>query len=70
MKSPMAQLLITIGVILVLAGLLWPLLQKIGLGRLPGDIVAQRENFRFYFPLASSIVISLILTLVFWLFRR
>jgi hypothetical protein len=66
----MGQLLITIGVILVLAGLLWPLLQKSGLGRLPGDIVVQRENYRFYFPLASSIVISLILTLVLWLFRR
>jgi hypothetical protein len=66
----MGQLLITLGVILVLAGLLWPLLQKSGLGRLPGDIVVQRENYRFYFPLASSIVISLILTLVLWLFRR
>lgn len=70
MKSPMSQLLITIGVILVLAGLLWPLLQRSGLGRLPGDIMLQRENYRVYFPFASSIVISLILTLVFWLFRR
>jgi len=66
----MSQLLITIGVILVLAGLLWPLLQRSGLGRLPGDIMLQRDNYRFYFPFASSIVISLILTLVFWLFRR
>jgi len=66
----MSQLLITIGVILVLAGLLWPLLQRSGLGRLPGDIMLQRENYRVYFPFASSIVISLILTLVFWLFRR
>lgn len=70
MKSPIAQLLVMLGVILVLAGLLWPLLQKSGLGRLPGDIVVRRENFRFYFPLASSIVISLILTVIFWLFRR
>jgi len=66
----MSQLLITIGVMLVLAGLLWPLLQRSGLGRLPGDIMLQRENYRVYFPFASSIVISLILTLVFWLFRR
>jgi len=70
MKSPMSQLLITIGVVLVLVGLLWPLLQKSGLGRLPGDIVVEKENFRFYFPLATSIIISLLLTLLYWLFRR
>ncbi len=70
MKSPMSQLLITIGVVLVLVGLLWPLLQKSGLGRLPGDIVVEKENFRFYFPLATSIIISLVLTILFWLFRR
>lgn len=70
MKSPMSQILITIGVVLVLAGLLWPLLQKMGLGHLPGDIKVERENFRFYFPLTTSIIISLILTFLFWLFRR
>lgn len=70
MKSPMAQFLITIGVVLVLAGLLWPLLQKFGLGRLPGDISIAKDNFRFYFPLTTSIIISLILTILFWLFRR
>ena len=70
MKSPMSQFLITIGVVLVLAGLLWPVLHKIGLGRLPGDIIVEREKFRFYFPLTSSIIVSLILTILFWLFRR
>jgi len=70
MKSPIAQFLITIGIVLVLVGLLWPFLQKSGLGRLPGDIVIEKENFRFYFPLTTSIVVSLILTLLFWLFRR
>jgi hypothetical protein len=70
MKTPMSQFLITIGVVLVVAGLLWPVLHKIGLGRLPGDIVVERENFRFYFPLTSSIIVSLILTILFWLFRR
>jgi hypothetical protein len=70
MKSPMSQFLITLGVVLVLVGLLWPVLHKIGLGRLPGDIVVERENFRFYFPLTSSIIVSLILTILFWLFRR
>lgn len=70
MKSPISQFLITIGVVLVVVGLLWPMLQKTGLGRLPGDIVVERENFRFYFPLTSSIIVSLILTILFWLFRR
>jgi ribose/xylose/arabinose/galactoside ABC-type transport system permease subunit len=70
MKSPISQFLITIGVVLVLAGLLWPVLNKTGLGRLPGDIVVEKENFRFYFPLTSSIIVSLILTVLFWLFRR
>jgi len=70
MKSPISQFLITIGVVLVLVGLLWPLLQKTGLGRLPGDIVVEREKFRFYFPLTTSIIVSLILTILFWLFRR
>ena len=70
MKSPISQFLVTIGVVLVLAGLLWPVLNKTGLGRLPGDIVVEKENFRFYFPLTSSIIVSLILTVLFWLFRR
>lgn len=68
------RLLIAIGIVLVAAGLLWPwlhpLLQKLGLGRLPGDIVVQREHARFYFPLTSSIIISLILSLLLWLLRK
>jgi ribose/xylose/arabinose/galactoside ABC-type transport system permease subunit len=70
MRSPVSQFLITIGVVLVLAGLLWPVLQKLGLGRLPGDFAYTRNNFRFYFPLTTSIIISLILTILLWLFRR
>jgi hypothetical protein len=63
----MSRWLIIFGVVLIAAGLLWPLLQKIGLGRLPGDIVIERENFRFYFPIVTSLIISVILTLVLWL---
>ncbi len=70
MNSPIARTLIILGVVLVLLGLLWPWLQKSGLGRLPGDIAIERENFRFYFPLTTSIIVSLVLTLLFWLFRR
>jgi hypothetical protein len=66
----MGRWLITFGVILIIVGLLWPLVQKLGLGRLPGDIVVERENFRFYFPIATSLIISVILTLILWLINR
>ncbi len=66
----MSRVLIIVGVILILIGLAWPLLQKLGLGRLPGDISIERDGFRFYFPITTSIIISLLLTLIFWLFRK
>ncbi len=65
-----SRILIIAGIVLVILGLLWPMLQKAGLGRLPGDIAIERDNFRFYFPVATSIIISLILTLLFWFFRK
>lgn len=65
-----SRVLILIGVALVLLSLLWPLIGKVGLGRLPGDIVVERENMRFYFPITTCLLISLVLSLVFWLFRR
>ena len=64
------RVLIVTGVLILAAGLLWPLITRLGLGRLPGDIVVQRPNFTFYFPLATSLVISAVLTLLFWLLRR
>lgn len=66
----MSKTLIAIGALLIVAGLAWPLLQRLGLGRLPGDIVVQRENFVFYFPITTMLLISTVLTLVFWLLRR
>jgi hypothetical protein len=66
----MQRILITTGIILVVVGLLWPWLQKIGLFRLPGDIAVERENFRFYFPITSMIIISVILSLIIWLFKK
>lgn len=69
--NPLGKSLIVIGILLVVLGLLFSLGSKIPwLGRLPGDIYIQRGNFTFYFPLATSIVISLIITLVLYLFRR
>jgi hypothetical protein len=64
------RILIVAGIVLVVLGLLWPYLTRLGLGRLPGDIVIERDNFRFYFPLVTSILISVVLTALFWFFRR
>jgi hypothetical protein len=61
---------IILGVIFLAIGLLWPVLQKMGLGRLPGDIVYERENVKFYFPIVTSIIISLLLSLFFWFFKK
>jgi len=66
----MSRSLIYLGLLLVLAGLLWPWLGKLGLGRLPGDILVERGNSRFYFPITTSILLSLLLSLLLWLFRR
>lgn len=66
----MQRTLITIGSILVVVGLLWPWLQKFGIGRLPGDIVIERDGFHFYFPITTMIVISIILSFIFWIIRK
>jgi ribose/xylose/arabinose/galactoside ABC-type transport system permease subunit len=66
----MTRILVTLGVILIVVGLAWPWFAKLGLGRLPGDIMIERENFRFYFPITTMIVISVVLSLIFWLFRK
>ena len=66
----MQKLLITLGIILLAAGLLWPLITKLGLGRLPGDIRIEREGFAFYFPLATMIIVSIVLTLIFRFFGK
>lgn len=64
------RILIVAGLALLAAGILWPWLGQIGLGRLPGDIVVERPNFRFYFPWVTCLLISVVLTLLFWLFRK
>ena len=66
----MSRLLIVLGAILVVAGLAWPLLTRLGFGRLPGDFHIEREGFTFYFPLASGLIVSLIVSLILWLLRK
>ena len=66
----MQRTLILLGLAIVALGVLWPVLTRIGLGRLPGDIVVERSNFSFYFPLATCVVVSIVLSVVFWLVNR
>ena len=69
--SDLARGFIVLGVILVVVGLALLLVPRIPwLGKLPGDIVIKRQNFSFYFPLGTCILISVILSLIFWLFRK
>ena len=66
----MNRWLIAVGLLLILIGLLWPWLSKLPLGRLPGDIAVQKDGFSFYFPLMTSLVISVLLSILLWLFNR
>jgi hypothetical protein len=63
----MGRILVIAGIILVAAGLLWPYLARLGLGRLPGDIAIRGEHGGFYFPIVTCLVVSLVLSLIFWL---
>lgn len=65
-----SRLLIIFGLVLVAVGLLWPVITKLGLGRLPGDIVIERENFRFYLPITTSLIVSVVVSLILWLINR
>jgi hypothetical protein len=62
--------LIIVGIAIVLLGLAWPWLGNLPFGRLPGDIVVRRENFTFYLPITSMIVVSLVLSVLVWILRR
>jgi Protein of unknown function (DUF2905) len=66
----MQRFLIALGVVLIVGGLLWPWIGKLGLGRLPGDIRFERDGFRFYFPITTGLLISAVVTLILWIFRK
>ncbi len=66
----MQKLLLILGLLLILTALLWPWLKQLPLGRLPGDIVIQREGFSFFFPITTMILVSVVVSLVLMLFRR
>lgn len=64
------KIFIVIGIIFLLIGLLYPFLSKIPIFRLPGDIVVNKPNFKFYFPITSMIILSVILSLIMWIVRK
>lgn len=63
------RMLIVAGVTLVVLGLLWPWLTQLGLGRLPGDIVIERQNFRLYVPVTTCLIVSVVISILWYLFR-
>jgi hypothetical protein len=62
--------LITVGLLVLMLGLFWPWIAKLGLGRLPGDLIIDKPGFRLFAPFTTMIVVSVILSLIVWLFRR
>ena len=66
----MDRWLIILGIILVLVGLAWPWLIRLGLGHLPGDVIIERENFRLYFPITTMLIVSIVLSVILWLLNR
>ncbi len=66
----MQRLLILTGLLILAAGLAWPWLKRLPFGRLPGDIHIVREGFSFHFPIVTCIAVSIVITLILWIFRR
>jgi hydrogenase-4 membrane subunit HyfE len=66
----MARFLIILGITILILGLLWPYLGRMGLGRLPGDVLIERDNFALYIPLMTSLLISIVLSLFLWLVNQ
>jgi hypothetical protein len=64
------RVLICLGLLILLVGIAWPMLSRSGLGRLPGDIVVNRGNTTFYFPLVTCLIVSIVLSALLWLFNR
>lgn len=68
--SLMQKLFIVLGFIILAIGIAWPWLSKLPIGRLPGDIALERPGFKFFFPITTMIVISVVVSLLLWFFRR
>lgn len=66
----MNKILVFIGIVIIAVGLLWPVISKMPFGKLPGDIAIKKEGFQLYFPVTTMIIISLVLSVIFWLFKK
>lgn len=66
----MRKWLFILGGLLILLGLLWPVLDRIGFGRLPGDILIEREGFTLYVPITSMLLVSAVISLILWILNR
>ena len=66
----MMRFLIGLGIVLIVLGVLWPYLSRLGLGRLPGDIVIERPGGTFYFPIVTCLILSIALSALMWWFGR
>lgn len=66
----MRRALIVLGCVIILIGIAWPWLSKLPLGRLPGDIVVDRPGFKFFMPITTMILLSLVVSLILWLLRK
>ncbi|WP_462383109.1 DUF2905 domain-containing protein [Pseudomonas sp. Marseille-QA0892] len=66
----MGKLLIILGIVAIIAGLLWPWLSKLPFGQMPGDIAVRKENYSFYFPITTMIIVSAVISALMWLFNR
>jgi len=66
----MARWLVIFGILCIVLGLAWPSIEKLGLGRLPGDVHIERDGFHFYFPIVTCLIVSAVVSLLLWLLRR
>ena len=66
----MQRVLIALGLLIALAGVLWPWLAKLPLGQLPGDVVVDRPGLKVFAPFTTMLLLSLVVSLLVWLFRR
>lgn len=68
--SSTQKILIAAGILIITIGFMWPWISKMPFGKLPGDIVVDKPGFKFFFPITSMVVLSLVLSLIIWLFKK
>ena len=66
----MQKVMIALGLLIIIAGIFWSELSKLPIGRLPGDLYISKENFKLYFPITTMIIVSIVCSLLVWLFRK